>query len=107
MESIFVALYLCFDSQLKMLRLEVERKMRTDLKKLESKPLEDICFSLSDILNSLSQQCIHSFDKRTNELILEGSEWHYHIEIQKTDLAQQLENAVYNTKEVILFKLTQ
>jgi hypothetical protein len=68
-------LYLCFDSQLKMLSQTTQQKVDSELKKLEKKDLDEVCENLSAILKALSDSNINSFAKRADSLIIEGSGW--------------------------------
>lgn len=100
------SLFLCFDSQLKRLRTEKVEKVTHEVKKLESKDLDDIVDDLSIILDTLMKSSLNSFNKSADDLVFEGSNWEQKVEYYKKDLQSRLNDVSSNCKEKILGKLS-
>ena len=106
-DIVLQSLFLCFDSQLKMLNQTTYQKVDSEIKKLEKKDLDEICDNLSAILTALRDSNISSFKRRADSLVIEGSGWDTKVAAHKNDLTSHIVTLTTNCKEKLLSKLTQ
>ena len=79
-------LFLCFDSQQKLISTSTYEKFRGEVRKLEQKSLDDIADKLAKILDALVEASMASYTKKVEGLVIEGSGWDHKITLAKRDL---------------------
>ena len=98
-------LYLAFDSQLKIIRNYTYDKVKSDIKKLEQRNLDDVADKLASILNKLIEGNMASYGQKVKKLVVEGSGWDQRIELSTKELDSQLSTLAQNCKEKLLAKV--
>ncbi len=106
-EQLFASMYSCFDSQLKLIRQRTFNKVETEMKKLNSKPLEEVADQLAKILNALISQNMQSFASKAKALVIEGSDWEQKVALHTTDLQNQLDGLAESCKHKLLQEVSQ
>ena len=85
-ENINKQLYLCFDSQLTMIRNYTYDKVNGDIRKLEKRSLDETAHQLAKILNTLIDGNMKSYEKKVNALIMAGSGWDVKVSLSTKEL---------------------
>lgn len=85
-ELIHGNLYLCFDAQLSKIRQHTYDKVTTEIKKLQTKPLEEVADQLNAILKALLSTNIESYTSKAQSLLIEASGWDEAVALHTTNL---------------------
>lgn len=75
-----------FDNQIKVIKNNTLENFKKEITKLETKPLEDIADSCAKILQALYTNKLGSFQRHSQALIFEGSDWEKHIFIYQREV---------------------
>ena len=81
-EALMLQLYQAFEVQVKFCRDYQNDKVLTETKKLEQKPLEEIAEILSSVLNTLFKSNLDSYERKLNNITLDGSGWQDKVSLQ-------------------------
>ena len=106
-ELIHGNLYLCFDAQLSKIRQHTYDKVTTEIKKLQTKPLEEVADQLNAILKALLSTNIESYTSKAQSLLIEASGWDEAVALHTTNLKQQLDTLAQGCKDKLLTEVSR
>jgi hypothetical protein len=88
-----------------MLRQYQESKVHTEIKKLETKDLDQVCSNLSALLKSLLETNTASFNRKAETMLIPESGWDTKVVSHKEDLKSHLITLIENCKQKLLDRL--
>ena len=82
-------------------------KVKTDIRKLEQKSLDDIADKLASVLNALIDGNMQRYRQKVEALIIENSGWEQKVALSSEELESQLSTLAENCKGKLQEKVLQ
>ena len=92
---------------MKVIRQSTADKVKAEIRKLQTKPLEEVADSLATILNALLDTNMKSYQRKAKSIVMEGSDWEQKVALHTNDLKSQLEALMQNCKDKMLADVSQ